>query len=29
VRMLEIHLDPKIPHGFLVQLSPYRKKVCA
>lgn len=27
-RMLEIHLDPKIPHGFLVQLSPYRKKAC-
>ncbi len=29
VRMLEIHLDPKIAHGTLVQLSPYRKKACA
>ena len=27
-RMLEIHLDPQIPSGFLVQLSPYRKKAC-
>ncbi|GLH68233.1 hypothetical protein [Geothrix edaphica] len=26
VRMLDIHLDPKIPSGYLVQLSPYRKR---